>query len=233
MKLIKPYYEIRTSINGEQILINIEQAARTCYKSEGKIEIEATPYTDGVHTVVVGYSKYAKSARELIPKLLSKNHEAMLEFGGMINVLFVCDRGVSHELVRHRLCSFTQESTRYCNYTSEKYDGDITFIIPVWLQDDNIRQDVSHSYLVWYDTILECEKSYKQLIKDGWSPQEARSVLPNSLKTEINLSANIREWRHIFRLRCSAAAHPQMRELMIPLLKDFQSQIPILFDNLN
>lgn len=232
MKLIKPYYEIRTPINGEEILIAVEEAARTCYKSEDKIEIEKTGYTDGVHAVICGYNRYAKSARVLIPKLLNKNHEAMLEFGGMINVLFVCDRGVSHELVRHRVASFAQESTRYCNYSTDKFNSGITFIIPEWLQKYSDDSNPPHDYLVWIDTMNDAEENYNHLIDHGWSPQQARCILPNSLKTEINVSANIREWRHIFRLRCSPAAHPQMRELMIPLLKEFQSKIPILFNNL-
>lgn len=230
MKLIKPYYEIRTPIDGEEILKNIELAARTCYKSEGKIE-----YSDTYFSTTYGdreINGYAKSARELIPKLLNKNHETMLEFGGMINVLFVCDRGVSHELVRHRVASFAQESTRYCNYSTDKFDSGITFIIPEWLQKYSLDPNPPHDYLIWIDTMSDAEIAYANLIHQGWTPQQARCILPNSLKTEINLSANIREWRHIFKLRCSPAAHPQMRELMIPLLKEFQSKIPILFDNI-
>ncbi len=226
MKLIKPYYEIRTPINGEEILIAIEQAARTCYKSEERIEV---------------ISGHATSARTFVSKLISRGHEAMLEFGGMINVLFVCDRGVSHELVRHRVASFAQESTRYCNYNKD----DITFIIPNWITElpdiktlntkvfDNTISNEEGCILTWYDSCEFAEESYKELINHGWTPQQARSVLPNSLKTEINVSANIREWRHIFRLRASKAAHPSMRELMIPLLEEFKSKIPILFDDIN
>ena len=245
MKLIKPYYEIRTPINGEEILIAIEQAARTCYKSEGKIEIQETPYTDGVHSIVVGYSRKAISARELIPKLMNRNHEAMLEFGGMINVLFVCDRGVSHELVRHRVASFAQESTRYCNYSKGEH---ITFIIPEWLNiPEGIYTNIASLLKACKEkennddgeigrfgfNLLQCESSYNHLFKLGWTPQQARSILPNSLKTEINVSANIREWRHILRLRTAKTAHPQMREIMQPLLNEFKSKIPILFDDIN
>jgi thymidylate synthase (FAD) len=238
MKLIKPYYEIRTSINGENILIAIEQAARTCYKSEGKIDIQGRDLIPiSIGNITPGI--YAKSARVLIPKILNKNHEAMLEFGGMITVLFVCDRGVSHELVRHRIASFAQESTRYCNYSKGEH---ITFIIPEWIKDDIITIDhvydlddikLNKDTVYWLNCMDHSEKYYNTLIKDcNWTPQQARSILPNSLKTEINLSANIREWRHIFKLRCSPAAHPQMRELMIPLLNEFQNKIPLLFDNL-
>lgn len=239
MKLIKPYYEILTPINGEEILKQIELAARTCYKSEGKIEYDSH---------IPGYSAkeidhYAKSARILIPKLISLEHEAMLEFGGMITVKFICDRGVSHELVRHRLCSFAQESTRYCNYGKDEH---ITFIIPSWLNIENntiidTLYDVSHrqksayeqAESSWKASMAHSELAYNNLLQLGWSPQQARSVLPNSLKTEINLSANIREWRHIFKLRTAKAAHPQMRELMCPLLDEFKSRIPILFDDIN
>lgn len=256
MKLIKPYYQILTKIDGEEILKQIELAARTCYQSEGKIEYEDTHGFE-INDALVGpepivlKDNYAKSARELIRKLIARGHEAMLEFGGNITVRFVCDRGVSYELVRHRIASFAQESTRYCNYGK---DENITFIIPEWLSlpegvygyngiddlygvkqnntyvtvtDGRKKEDLSaHQFLY---TIESCECSYNNLIKDGWSPQQARAVLPNALKTEINVSANIREWRHIFKLRTANAAHPQMRELMIPLLGEFKAKIPILF----
>lgn len=224
MKLIKPYYEIRTPINGEEILIAIEQAARTCYKSEERIEV---------------ISGHATSVRTFVSKLISRGHEAMLEFGGMINVLFVCDRGVSHELVRHRVASFAQESTRYCNYGKQH---DISYIIPCWLNIeegiydyDKYRKIKDNNARYWAECMYNTEHWYHEFISaniGGWSPQQARSVLPNSLKTEINVSANIREWRHIFRLRCSTAAHPSMKELMIPLLEEFKQKIPILFNDI-
>jgi thymidylate synthase (FAD) len=231
MKLIKPSYEIITPINGEEILKQIELAARTCYKSEGKIEYEDSGWNKPNEISI------AKSARLLIPKLIAHGHEAMLEFGGMITVKFICDRGVSHELVRQRIASFAQESTRYCNYGKDEH---IQFIIPNWstieectligLRGSNLINKLD---AVWLNHMLDSEVAYNILIKDGWSPQQARSVLPNSLKTEINVSANIREWRHIFKLRTAKAAHPQMRELMCPLLDEFKSKIPILFDDIN
>ena len=220
MKLIKASYEIITPINGEEILKQIELAARTCYKSEGKIEYNL----EGSNPHAL--KEVAISARILIPKLISRGHEAMLEFGGNITVKFICDRGVSHELVRHRLASFAQESTRYCNYNKEE---DIIFIQPCWITDiSSDNEDVTN----WYDAMCESEDRYNNLISLGWSPQQARSVLPNSLKTEINVSANIREWRHILKLRTSKAAHPQMRELMCPLLDELKNKIPILFDDI-
>lgn len=256
MKLIKPYYEIITPIHGEEILKQIELAARTCYKSEGRIEYEEDSYTDGVHQVIIGqFLKNAKSAKKLIKNvLMSKGHNAMLEFGGMITVKCITDRGISHELVRHRLCSFAQESTRFCNYSDDKFGNNLTFIIPNWsslcegtlnvtnrgilhsdywseLTCDGIDFD-DPACLNYLEALIQAEESYFNLLNKGWTPQQARSVLPNSLKTEINMSANIREWREIFKQRTSNAAHPQMQELMRPLLKEFQEKIPILFDDI-
>lgn len=229
MKLIKASYKILTPIDGERILKDIELAARTCYKSEDKIE-----YTQ--HREMSGSKSYeATSARILIPKLIARGHEAMLEFGGTITVRFIVDRGVSHELVRHRLASFAQESTRYCNYGKDEH---ITFIIPNWLQDNLIEGVFNHPQTLnkderqWISVMENAEFNYNILLSLGWTPQQARSVLPNSLKTEINVSANIREWRHIFKQRTDKTAHPQMREVMIPLLKEFQTYIPLLFDDI-
>lgn len=248
MKLIKASYEITTPINGEEILKQIELAARTCYKSEDKIEYAVKDIPNDISQLDENY--YAKSARALIPKLIKRGHEAMLEFGGNITVKFICDRGVSHELVRHRLASFAQESTRYCNYGKDEH---IQFIIPCWTDfgegvytyninervfngiqhfHNNHQLDATEDHLNWLDVMAITEFTYNKLLNIGWLPQQARSVLPNSLKTEINMSANIREWRHILKLRTSKAAHPQMRELMCPLLDEFKAKIPILFDDI-
>lgn len=237
MKLVKPSFEIITPIHGEEILKQIELAARTCYKSEDRIE-----YEDDIRNhSIVRRNYYAVSSKPLITKLISKGHHAMLEFGGMITVRFICDRGISHELIRHRLCSFAQESTRYCNYGKS---NEVVFIEPFWLKDiperyversaestDPIERNDSAAY--YYEFLEIAEETYIRLLKDGWTPQQARSVLPNSLKTDINVSANIREWREIFKQRTDKAAHPQMRELMIPLLERFKELIPILFDDIN
>ena len=250
MKLIKAHYEIMTPINGEEILKQIELAARTCYKSEDKIEYEPLSIPDIEGDKYIGDKEvpdyYAKSARILIPKLITRGHEAMLEFGGMITVKFICDRGVSHELVRHRLASFAQESTRYCNYSKDEH---ISFIIPSWINlpekeyvgimENNhlccsdfsgLTNDINAHAWFWH--CLHSERIYNNLIMNNLTPQQARSILPNSLKTEINVSANIREWRHILKLRCSNAAHPDMQYLMRPLLNEFKQRIPILFDNI-
>lgn len=231
MKLIKPSYEITSKIDGLEILKNIERAGRTCYKSEDKI-------TDD-------------SAIKFIKMLIKKGHESVLEHE-KITIKFICDRGVSHEIVRHRLASFSQESTRYCNYSLDKFEGEITFIIPNWLDleegkylmlEDNGIFDtpsgvipfnsLSKDKLIYLAGIAETEVRYNELISLGWHAQQARSVLPNSLKTEIVVSANLREWRTIFKQRTSKAAHPQMRELMCPLLDELKTKLPVIFEDIN
>jgi thymidylate synthase (FAD) len=205
MKLIKPSTEILSTIDGDVVLKTIEQVARTCYKSEDLI-------TDD-------------SAKKMVSNLLKNGHEAMIEFYD-ITVKFVCDRGVSHEIVRHRVASYAQESTRYCNYSKDKFGNELSFI-------HNDIDDMDNAGSVDYANALETiELAYFQLIKDGVAPQMARAILPNSLKTEINVKMNLREWRHFFSLRCAPAAHPQMRELTIPLLEKMHNLVPIIFNDL-
>lgn len=205
MKTIQPNFIIESHIDKDYILKQIELAGRTAYKSEDKI----TP----------------DSARNFVKMIILRGHLSVLEHQ-FITVRIICDRGVSHEIVRHRLASYTQESTRYCNYTKGKFGSEITVIEPCfWSQDDE-------KYRVWKQTIEQIEACYNKLIELGATPQEARSVLPNSLKTEIVMTMNLREWRHFFTLRTSPAAHPQMREIAIPLLKEFQKRIPVIFSGL-
>lgn len=210
MKIVEPKYEILTDISegGIKELQQIERVARVCYKSEDKI----TP--DG------------ESANKLVGFLVKQGHEAMLEHS-QLSVLFTCDRGVANELVRHRIASFAQESTRYCNYSKEKFDGELSFIRPYYI--DDLSEEACDAIS---DSCLWAEKLYLQLIKDGLRPEQARCVLPLCLKTEIVVTANYREWRNIFKLRTPVAAHPQMRELMCPLLKELQSKIPVVFDDI-
>lgn len=205
MKVIKPGFVIEDEIDGEKILKKIEKAGRTCYKSEDRI----TP----------------ESAKQFVKKIINSGHESVIEHE-KITVRFICDRGISHEIVRHRLASFSQESTRYCNYSTDKYDNQITFIKPVFWDED------SPNYKMWERLCLEAEKTYLELIRNGAKPEEARSVLPNSVKTEIVVTANLREWRTILKLRTSPRAHPQMREIMIPLLEKFKEIIPVVFDDI-
>ena len=213
MKIIDQSYILETDKSDlRQLTKKIEKAARTCYKSEKKIE-------DG-------------SDITLVKKLIISGHEAMLEHA-FITVRFITDRGVTHELVRHRLASFGQESTRYV-----KYNGDTEFIRPVfdWGNIQSISKDIQGNFAkkldtfrVWTHMMKVSEEAYKVMLDLGASPQEARSILPNSLKTEIVVTANIREWRHIFKLRTATAAHPQIRKLMIPLLEELKELVPVLF----
>lgn len=210
MKIVEPKYEILTDISegGIKELQQIERVARVCYKSEDKI----TP--DG------------ESAKKLVDFLVKQGHEAMLEHS-QLSVLFTCDRGVANELVRHRIASFAQESTRYCNYSKEKFGGELSFIRPYYI--DDLSEEACDAIS---DSCLWAEKLYLQLIKDGLRPEQARCVLPLCLKTEIVVTANYREWRNIFKLRTPVAAHPQMRELMCPLLLEVQKKIPVVFDDI-
>lgn len=206
MKIIKPSIEFITPIDGNVILSCIEQCGRVCYKSEHKIE-------DG-------------SAEAFCRGSIKRGHEAVLEHCSF-TVKFICDRGVSHEIVRHRLASYCQESTRYCNYSKGQFNGEITVIEPCYLDEH------SAGYGVWKEACTQAEKAYFDLLNIGLTAQEARAVLPNSLKTEICMTANIREWRHFLQLRCSAAAHPQMREIATQLLKAIREKIPVLFDDIS
>ncbi|KKN77752.1 hypothetical protein LCGC14_0357260 [marine sediment metagenome] len=149
-----------------------------------------------------------------------------------MSIRFICDRGVTHEMVRHRLASYSQESTRYCDYK-----GGLQFVIPPWVDLEPGEytgyepcQISNLADKTWYCAMLNVEATYQSLRNDGWPPQQARSVLPNSLKTEIVMTANVREWRHVFKLRCSPKAHPQIREIMQPLRKELQERVPVLFD---
>ena len=212
MKLIKPSFEILEIMRTAEALQLIEQAGRTCYKSEDKIT--------------------STSCISFVQRLLKLGHESVLEHSA-ITVKFIVDRGVTHELVRHRLVAYSQESTRYCNYS-----GGITFIIPPWIDiEEGEYKHARNTHKNYADTewilcMLDAERRYRDILSEGWLPQQARSILPNSLKTEIVATANFREWRHILKLRTSKAAHPQMREIMIPLLKGLKGQLPIIFDDI-
>jgi thymidylate synthase (FAD) len=164
----------------------------------------------------------------LLEKWKSMKHYSVFEHG-VITVKFICDRGVTHELVRHRLAAFSQESTRYCNYSKDKFGREITVIDPSEAFGWNEGMD---QYIIWEQAMQDAQRAYFDLLDKGATPQQARDVLPNSLKTEIQMTANVREWRHVLTLRTDKAAHPQMRELMIPLLKDFAQRWPILFGDI-
>lgn len=205
MKIINASYHIETPIDGAEVLKRIEKAGRTCYKSEDRIT--------------------AESAENFVRRLIERGHESVLEHES-ITVRFVCDRGVSHEIVRHRIASFSQESTRYCNYSNDRFGYEITFIKPCFLPEASV------TYRLWKRAMFVAEKKYFGLLNWGCTPQEARTVLPNSTKTEVVMTANLREWRHFLKLRTAKAAHLQMRELTVPLLKELQERIPVVFDDI-
>ena len=205
MKIIEASFSPIDNIDGEMILKKLELCGRVCYKSEDRIS--------------------AESAKIFLSGIIKSGHESVLEHE-KITLRLICDRGVSHELVRHRIASYSQESTRYCNYAKDKFGGEITFIKPCFWQEGEV------AYEIWKKSMAEAERVYKELLDMGATPQEARSVLPNSLKTEIIVTMNIREWRHFFRLRADKRAHPQMREIAGKILAFFKARIPILFDDI-
>ena len=219
MRILKPQHVIigKDQIEGHKILKHIEKIARTCYKSEDLINNE--------------------SAEKMIKKLIKMNHLAMIEHAS-VSVLFTCDRGVTHEIVRHRVASYAQESTRYVNYSKDKFGNEIGYIdIAGGIALDTKMKDLPVETIdaiisEWHQACIDAEKHYMKMLELGATPQIARSVLNNSTKSDINVTMNLREWRHFFELRCDTPAHPQMRELVIPLLKEMSEVIPIVFDDL-
>lgn len=191
---------------GEDILKRLERYARVCYKSEDKMPEQGNP--------------------AFLKNLIQRGHESIIEHE-KVSTLFIIDRGISHEIVRHRVgAAYSQESTRYCCYSQDKFGNEITVIEPYFF----IGRDQAYGY--WKEACLSAEKNYMAMLEAGCSAQEARSVLPNSLKTEIVVTYNMREWRHFFRLRCDTAAHPQMRQVAIPLLLQFKEKLPGLFEDI-
>lgn len=205
MKIIEPSITLETQATQEDILKHIEKAGRVCYKSEDKIKED--------------------SAAKFVAGILGRGHESVIEHYSL-TVRIVCDRGVTHEIVRHRLASYSQESTRYCNYTGDKFGNEITVIKPCFWKED------SEAFANWKRAMFFAEDYYFRLINNGATPQEARSVLPNSLKTEIVMTANLREWRHFLKLRTSKAAHPQMREIAGMILREFSARYPVIFGDI-
>lgn len=210
MRLVKPKVELLDIT--ENALKKIEKAGRNCYKSEDKI-------TGG-------------SAENFVKMILKRGHEAVIEHA-VASYKFICDRGVANEIVRHRLFSYAQESTRYCNYK-----GGVQYIIPCWMdleeQEIILSKGMPEFKLdenIWIMDMIHSENCYKFLLDHKWSPQQARSVLPHALKTEIIVTGNFREWRHFFKLRCAKASHPQMREVALMALENISNQVPIIFDD--
>lgn len=204
MKISTLSYKILSPINGRTMLRRIERAGRNCYKSEERI-------TDD-------------SAKAFVAMLIERRHEAMLEHAQNISVLFHVPRGLTHEYVRHRLASFAQESTRYCNYAKRRHKAQLTFIPML----DGLTDKQVERRLNFY---AMCEWLYLQEIEEGVKPQQARDNLLICLKSDIVITTNVRHWREIFRQRTPLAAHPQMHFVMRGLLLDFRCRIPVLFDD--
>lgn len=205
MRIIKPGFEVLSDLDGMEILRHLEKCGRVCYKSEDRITEESCiPFVRGI---------------------VKRGHEAVIEHASA-TVKFTVDRGVSHEIVRHRVASFAQESTRYCNYMKDKFGEEITVIEPCFFARGTAEWNE------WEEGCKAAEKSYFTLLKAGGTPEKARTVLPNSLKTELVMTANMREWRHFFKLRTDKPAHPQMREVACMLLIFFKDHIPVLFDDI-
>ena len=205
MKIIEPSVELINEIDAEKIMRHIELAGRVCYKSESRIS--------------------DKTAEKFIANILKSGHESVIEH---ISLTFkiICDRGVTHEIVRHRLASYSQESSRYCDYSNDKFGNELTFIKPCfWAEDDE-------NFQLWKDTMAQLEKTYLEMRKNGARPEQARSILPNSLKTEIFMTANLREWRHFLKLRTATRAHPQMREVALKIYKILNENLPVLFSDI-
>lgn len=208
MRIVEQKHTIISDISegGVRELQTIELAGRNAYKSEN---------TDG------DFNKTKLFVRGLI----KRGHESVLEHS-YLTVMFTTDRGVTHELVRHRLASFTQESTRYCNYAHGKFGGEITVVKPV----DISEKDPAYQFFI--SSCRESEYMYMSMLRAGCTPQQARCVLPTATKADITVTANYREWRHILKLRTASDAHPQIRALMLPLLHELQDRIPVIFDDI-
>ena len=200
MKIVEPWVEVE-KIDGTKIMKRIERACRTCYRSEGKITED--------------------SYKNLIKNCITRGHESVLEHE-KITVRIYSDIGSYKDLTRHRFASFSVESTRYCSYDKDKYGNEIKFINPVYIEDKKV-------YELWKKTMQEIEKNYIEMKKLGATTDMCREVLPHSTAAEYTMTANIREWKHIFSLRANNHVHPSIRQIMIPLLKYFQKEMPEIF----
>ena len=215
MLLVKPEIQVE-NYDGIKIMKNIEKACRTCYRSEGLITED--------------------SYKKLLKNCINRGHESILEHE-KVTIRMVCDIGVYKDLTRHRFGSFSIESTRYCNYNKDKFGNEIKFIEPVFYTDSWKLANYEGAAMtieelkssVWYNCMEEIEDSYNYMGELECTPDEMRMLLPHSTAAEVTMTANIREWRHILELRCNKAAHPAIRQLLIPLLLKFKEDMPELF----
>ena len=206
MKLIDPYVEIISPIDGKAIMKHLEICGRVCYKSENLIKDE--------------------SCDVFLSKILSSAHESVIEHHS-ITVKVVGSRSMSHQLVRHRIASYSQESQRYCNYTRDKFGDDLVFIKPRKYDSWNVNVQS------WFDkSLIDAEETYSNLIKSGLQAQDAREVLPNACKTEVIVTMNLRSWRHLLKMRTDLHAQDQIRFLANELLDKFKQELPVIFGDL-
>lgn len=218
MKIIKPWIEIE-KIDGKSIMQNIEKACRTCYRSENLITEE--------------------SYKNLIKNCLNRGHESILEHE-KITIRMCCDIGVYKDLTRHRFGSFSIESTRYCNYSQNRFDNGIKFIKPIFYVDSWLDRNYEGSSMneeetksmLWYECMDSIEDTYLKMSELNCKPDELRMILPHSTAAQVTMTCNIREWRHILSLRAAKMTHPSVQQLMIPLLLYFKEKMPELFDDI-
>lgn len=209
MKIIEQSIELLEPIDKRNILKKIELAGRTCYKSENYIK-------EG-------------SSETFIERIIKSGHESVIEHAS-ISLRIITDRGVTHELVRHRIASYSQESTRYCNYCNDKFGNELTFIRPIFNEENNFEKE--NFMKIWENSMQNIENAYLEFSKSGISPEYSRSILPNSLKTEIVATLNLRSWRNFLKLRLSKYAHPQIRDIAFKILDLFVSELPNVFEDL-
>lgn len=203
MQIVDPYIQVE-KVDGTQIMKNIERACRTCYRSEGKITEE--------------------SYKTLLKNCITRGHESVLEHE-KITIRMYCDLGVYKDITRHRIASFSIESTRYCNYGKDKFGNELKFIKPCNMEEG------TELYKLWEDACENIEKDYIEMSNLGALPDQLRMILPHSIAAEVTMTANIREWKHILSLRASNHTHPSIRQLMIPLLLHFKQIMPEIFEN--
>lgn len=216
MKLIDPIIEVE-NYNPIKIMRNLERACRTCYRSEGLI-------TDS-------------SYKTLLTNCINRGHESILEHE-KVTIRMICDIGVYKDLTRHRIASFSIESTRYCNYSKDKFDNSIKFIEPIfydssWVESNYEGSTMTESQIksmYWYRCMEDIEEHYINMANNGAKPDELRMLLPHSTAAQVTMTANIREWKHILSLRCSNRTHPAIQQLLIPLLLKFKEDMPEIFN---
>ena len=218
MKIVKPWIEV-DKIDGIKLMKNLEFAAKQCYRTQGNIT--------------------ENSYKHFLRNCLSRGHESVIEHE-KVSIRMCCDIGVYKDLTRHRHASFSIESTRYCNYSKDKFGNEIKFIEPIFYDNrhpdeyngiEDIRNALKTEY--WVECMKNIEASYMQMNQiQGTTPDELRMLLPHSTAAELYMTANLREWRHILSLRAQKETHPSVQQVMIPLLRYFQETMPELFEDI-